>query len=558
MKTLVCEKLEFADQFDEFCTFQKETWPTNRVLFANRKQDRFTLCIRYRIEGVTSKGKKWFNWRTGLTISATLRQPVSQNHPVLNLFFVGPLYGKRKRLPGVLNLTRNSSLLFSSIPQSLLPVFFDELRDLYLRNNQPYTTFKKDIKNVTIHDATIFIRNLAYPLYSNLLISQQEISPALYLTQLFRSSCIKDFCDFLKIESKSELRFFIEKHFINLDSNTLIILLTSAGVIDDCSRLKVIKQVLSSTPPHYPWGDTPKAILTLRQVLRKLSTQDVEKVLISLPEANFVQLGSALECWKENYKILRSVKTLFASKINITSDQLSAAIPIIVNEKKNALVDIPLSAILDKLTQFCDNTNLLIGTDKYSEGTFTVSIGGTSENLFVENESLFSWKDTNTKYSIRNIHRSKGMRSTSPIWKIIKANPYISITSFDSSKLVPLTSVAVSNLAYFTLLNDLTNMVDELLDEYKVNKTKTNISKTIAGLLFITAYDGGKGFKKFKGVLPRKFFTMLKNDINLEVALQALRNNLSVKNIVAMKDLPNSWIFKIIGYPTWSPTSPFQ
>lgn len=527
----------------------KEDSGQKRHFYVNRKQDRFTLSARYCETGTTPKGKIWRKWRTLFSFSATLRQPDSAVSPNLNIFYGGVVYGVKRTT--VINVTRNVGLVLNNWPTPLIEIAFDEIKDLYTRNNK---TIPKEvnelIENVGQRESyNAIITALAYPLYNSSKLGQEFPTIPSSITQLFRAQNIEEFCDFLKIQKESPLQSYLEHNFSSITKETLFMLMSTVGNLDNENRFLLAKHIQSQTETKIIKPFNEKAFFTpadsiwylneyaatLRGILRKASTTTTVTFFRNdFTEKDLRDLKTVLNKLKTNKKL--SVKVSLKDEEPTTVVDFVQALNVKLNDINEEANSVQHWEILKRLSELCDDKYLSFD----NEGQLKIAIAEHSYPVITKqhkNSSLFS---TSTYLNQLN---KKG-----DLWSILRQTKFMPFTNAANERKQRIFDdviqrVVFGTTAYLDLLNRLEQYASETLTKNKMPVTKENIALVIATIFVYNTM----ALRKAKGVIPRKYFTLIKRSINPELAFLFLHHRVSVATAETLHTLPKQWIYTTLG-----------
>lgn len=536
----------------------------SRHYFVNRKQDRFTLSVRYAETGKNSKGKRWIRWKTLLTFSATYRQPESSRFPNLNLFYTGPFFGAN--IKGVINVTRNPSLVTATLPPVLIALFTEELEDLLTRNQKviPYVISDETPDYHLFKELDKLLIKVSYPLFSGSHLENTLQTLPSFLTTLFRSPDLQSVCEYLKVDHENELGLFLKDNFRNLKASSFFALEASKGVLNSEEILQVLKTLenrqenLSDRNAFFSetfkyWDKVATEVPTLRGVFRRMKSETVV-TLLSSDYNQMASLNSVLQKWKQNHKILSTSSFVEPNIPLFTFADLSKVLRDEIKAKQTKLPSVTETEIQFQLEQLCNEKYLTLGEkDKWHTCQLTAKVGDhelrilpgfpTKYASFVEN------KEEPSVYAIKNPSLTQGGKN-STIWKLLKKSNFASMSMnvdplFISSSTRHISNdITLSSVDYIKFIKSLRELACADLEKHKMETSSENIALYIATLFLFTYSDE---FKKYNGVIPRKFFTLVKAEIKPHMAFSFLKKNTSVKNAIAMKDIPDNWVLKAIG-----------
>lgn len=550
-KPLEHEKIDVAGiRASEPYGFQtKEALDQKRHFYVNRKQDRFTLSARYCETGTTPQGKIWRKWRTLFSFSATLRQPESASSANLNIFYGGVVYGVKRTT--VINVTRNTALVLNNWPTPLIEIAFDEIKDLYARNGK---TIPDDVDELIEsvgrrENYNTIITSLAYPLYSSTKLGQEFPTIPSSVTQLFRAETVKDFCDYLKISQDSSLSAYVENNFSLLTKETLFMLMSTIGNLDDENRFALVNHIQANTKDKVIKVANEKAFFTpvdsswylnehtatLRGVLRKASKDTTLALFQSdFNEKDFSDLKIVLNKLKTNKKLSVKVSLKGEEPKNITEFVK------VLKSKVNAIHEDASSVqhweILKRLSELCDDKYLSFD----NEGNLKIEVGQHKYPVVIKQNKFSSAFSTGPHLNQLN---KKG-----DLWGIIRRTKYMPFTNtvnerkpriFDENN----PKVVFETTAYLDLLNRLEQHAFETLTKHKMPITKENAALVIATVF---AYNNF-ALQKAKGVVPRKYFSLIKLGIDPELVFLFLEHRVSIENAKTLHTLPKQWIYNTLG-----------
>lgn len=539
---------------------KNESVSHQRHFFINRKQDRFTLSARYAETGSTPKGKTWVRWRTLFTFSITYRQPANSKFPNINLFYTGPIFGKR--IQGVINVTRNPSIVLKGLPLALLNTIYDELTSLLERNDKvvPFRKLEDMKENEVFDEIYDLLQDISYPLFRGSKIEQLTEKPPSFLTALFRSPSLEDVCEYFKVHVKSDLGSYLNENFRHLNPNSLFMLEASQGILSAEERLELIKIHESRSysdslhrGEHFNyWENSGSEIPALRGIFRRTKNKDVISMLGS-DYNNLLELNDSLKEWRKNSKILSASSFRECLSEITTFESLSKVMHEEILIRKENSPSVSIEEIKNQIKDFCDpeffpweeakqwgsdSINAKIGNYK--------AAGLTREPVDQKKSSIYS-----EMYVIHN-PTAIPIDKKSVIWNLLKTSDFASLSL--STKAAPLfltekthyrkEDILLSSVAYSSFLKNLKAYACADLAKNELEVSQKNISLYISALfIFTRSYQ----LKKYKGVIPRKFFTLVRGGVAPSMALLFLKQNVSVKNAIALKDAPEKWINKAIG-----------
>jgi hypothetical protein len=536
----------------------------SRHYFINRKQDRFTLSVRYAETGKNNKGKRWIRWKTLLTFSATYRQPESSSFPNLNLFYTGPFFGAN--IKGVINVTRNPALVTGTLPPVLISLFIEELEDLLTRNQKaiPYSIPSETFDYNLYKELNKLLTKTAYPLFSGSHLEKTIQTLPSFLTTLFRSPDLEKVCKYLKIDHRSELGAYLKENFNNLKVASFFALEASKGILNPEDILQILKihenrqEILSNRNTFFKetskyWDEVATEIPTLRGILRRMKPKTVI-TLLSSDYNNISSLNFSLRKWKQNHKILSSSSFIESDIPLFGFGDLSKLLRDEIEAKQAQLPSISSIEIQFQLEQLCSEKYLTIEkTNKWLPFCLTAKVGPHKMNILQGVPKKYSTFSEDSQqppvYSIVNPSLKQGGKN-SVIWKILKNSNFASMSMnngplFNSpaARHAP-NDIMLSSADYLKFIQSLREVACSDLRKYKMESSSENIALYIATLFLFTYFEV---FKKHNGVIPRKFFTLVKAGIKPHMAFSFLNKNISVNNAISMKDIPDNWVLKAIG-----------
>ena len=552
------------EPFEPFGFRNREDTSAGRFFFINRKQDRFTLVCNYREHGVNLNGKKYGHFKRLFSLTFTLRKPKTSKHMSMNVFYSGNVGGRRYNL---LNITRNSSLVFGAFPTELNTFIISELLELVERQHYCTVDELAEIKNnidvsVKVQSYTSLIlialtSYFAFPILKNdvnphrkglqsvnILTNSNNFSahlPPVFATPLLRLPNVDSLAGYLKIDAKNKELFKNNIDKINLDA--LYYLSISRGLLDCDSQNKMINKFVKDDPAIesfkvsvHNWDSnlTGNYIPKIRQVLKKLDKVSSNNIL---GDANFMSyVPKILSVWMSTSKFERSFKIEDINNVK----QLHEHIIEEINGKKVVLLE-GFKTEIDKLVSKF-NDGVIFNKQGFSDADLSGSFGRMQVWMFTEPENNGMY---NTSFYYGEVHK------TSPLWKTIFEDEqfvsnYNDAAGFSKRSVKPSgreVNIRFTPKIYLNFLQTLDSIVTKLMKQYDIENNKTNYAFVALTVLCFSSYS--INFKNFK--IPKKIFTLYKAGLDSTVIEYALKKKISEKTAVEYAGLPLEWVEKLVG-----------
>jgi len=516
-----------------------------RVGFINRKQDRFTFSARYFHKGETTTGKFWGKWRTYNAFSATIK------NGRLNLFVVGTVGGKLK-FPQVVNITRQPYLLGKAFNQNphIMGFLQKEFASLYSRNNlQPIFT----------SDEGVFIEELVqacypawYTVKRNIIKSNpmaQIPIPPLFATDIMREPTIESAVERLTSKTEPKLKEIIvaePEKFLTVD--TIWMLALSRKRLPEEERIKLLHNLsLPMDKSFLDTGELPSNtkltaddIAQARSLLKTLSTTQFLSVLSEPLSETLIR--TCASDWKLNKVNFKKAGLTLTQPENADWSTISKAI------KKLTIKAYPTadkelqSSIHELLRKLHDNSN----------GVFKpLVLKSEAVNL---RSSIHDRYDSSTPMSSRpsSAYMAPNLKLISysllfPTEFDVTKSTYYSILSklnLNKARKDGGQSISLSGADYYNFLEGLLEEATTSLEKYHIESTPENVALYVSSLHALThSYL----LRRFHGVLPPKWFNLIRKGAPPFNALLCLEKRISVKTAVSFNDVPPSWTLQAFG-----------
>lgn len=537
-----------------------ENYSSERRSFINRKVDRFTYTTRYLYQGKTKAGKTWSKWRTLQALSVTVK------NGKVNIFLVGNA-GRKAKFLQVVNISRQTYLVNQITGQLDNPtkvLFMKEVKSLLTRTEHVLA----DSFNVTDVPAQA-LRAIIYPTWDYVQVYNPDLDrhifPPAFATQAMRSNSFAEALTFLTSHKELQLIKFLTKNPTCLKNDkVLLFLMLSRKKVSEDFRLKTISSLMKpviqvrSSEPEFGLKAQLSYILSINSfsaadlasvkgLLNCMTVEQRERVLQSEP---FGSLSSVANIWNVNKYAIKNFNKTYSFKSNNFNNWaevfvlLQAEIDNISygNDDKNEVVP-ELDLVLQNLALL---PNLVVKRTHTNKKRLSPKLPKVYNSVLVNCIPLLDFDKNNMRTLVKTSIVIPDDKNTL-MRKILKElnihygknfdPPLRALYSFDTWHF--------TDAEYLSFLKAIQVKAKQDLETNNVPVTQENLGAYLA--MFMIVHSNSLPFLKFKGQIPRKWFTLMRRDASFLQALVFVDKRVSLKVAEGFIGMPDSWTLKVFG-----------
>jgi hypothetical protein len=467
---------------------------------------------------------------------------------------MGSLGKKFKFNKKVLNISRNPYVFLIHFNDEIISFISDELEDLYKRKVSQDTAifdkeemtgdeFLKVIASLTYPGAAFFPELAEVPLFAANLLrnnSLKKIASALFAYDSKNQQIFIDNAD--KITGEKLGFLLASRNIIKNDLRIDYILKTEKDV-SDSDDSNVINNLLlqASSISFFKNSLSYNELLIVRRVAKKIDeTRRINFLSSKVRSFKHAEIMSSLEKWN---RLEDTKSSIDFTKVN----SIYEAHRMIDEYKQNKINSTDNGILLDNIkTELESLFNVKFTGSRYQ----SCIIVNTFEMYYT---ITLAEDDRLNKKPNKHIKRSENdfgviytfMHKTSTMLDLLKANPHVP-TTLASLMNTSSENFTLSNEAFYQLILDVKAYAHAALKKKKLELSDENV-RLIASLIFVLASGTESNLPQYKGVIPSKVYTMIKNGLDEDKIYFMLKHNVPVKAAILLKDVPDQMVFDALG-----------
>jgi hypothetical protein len=474
---------------------------------------------------------------------------------------MGSLGKKYRFKKKVVNISRNPYVFLMNFNDEVINHISDELTDLYKRKISKDTVIF-DKEEMTGSEFLKVISSLAYPGVG--FFPQLEEVP-LFAANLLRNSDLQKIASALFAYDTKNQQLFIN----NIDKVTeekLGFLLASRNIVKNDLRIKHILQVKENISDFVDQNMTDTIneivapefstsffrnnlsyndLLIVRRIAKKVDeSRRINFLSSKVRTFRHLEIMDSLEKWNR----LENTKNI----IDFTQiNSIYEAHQIIDKYKQQEAISDNNNILLDKIKLELENLfNIKFTNSRYQSFVIVNTVEMHYRISLAEDDRLN--KNPNKK-NVKNAKRLDNdfgvsyisMHKASTMVELLKTNPYAPKT-LASLMNTSSESFMLNNDAFYQLILDVKAYAHTVLKKKKIELSDENV-RLIVSLVFLLASGTESNMPQYKGVIPSKVYTMIKNGLDEERIYFMLKHNVPVKAAVLLKDVPSEMVFDALG-----------